>query len=154
MFLSRRISMPIGGKREVALTRMRTAVGIISRCRTSSVDITQVLGGYGAGTFHIYAYFESMEHSMEVWCKVRQDKAYVKLEEERELTPSAQIVGPELGRTVAGEINPNNTAALVREYIMPRENVSKAAAMVPSVQEMIKDNSVNISMWVSISAET
>lgn len=153
MFASRRISTPIVGKREVALTRMRTAAGIISRCGASSVDITQVLGGYGAGTFHLYAYFESMEHSMDVSHKVRQDKAYVKLEEERELTPSAQIVGPELGRTVAGEINPNNTAAMVREYIMPRENLSKAAAMVPSVQEMLKDHGVNVSLWVPVIAE-
>lgn len=56
MFASRRISTPIVGKREVALMRMRTAAGIISRCGASSVDITQVLGGYGAGTFHLYAY--------------------------------------------------------------------------------------------------
>ena len=90
---------------------------------------------------------------MEVSCNVRQDKAYVKLEEERELTPCAQIIGNELGRTVAGEINLNNTAALVREYIMPRENLSKAAAMVPSVQEMLKDHGVNISMWVPVIAE-
>ena len=69
------------------------------------------------------------------------------------MIPSAKIVGAELGRTVAGEINPNNTAAMVREYIMPRENLSKAAAMVPSVQEMLKDHGVNISMWVPVIAE-
>ena len=75
----------------MALSRMRTAAGIISRCGASGVDITQVLGGYGAGTFHLYAYFHSMEHSMEVANNVRHDKAAAKLEEERELTPSAQV---------------------------------------------------------------
>ena len=45
MFASRRISTPIVGKREMALSRMRTAAVIISRCGASGVDITQVLGG-------------------------------------------------------------------------------------------------------------
>ena len=38
MFASRRISTPIVGKREMALSRMRTAAGIISRCGAPSVE--------------------------------------------------------------------------------------------------------------------
>ena len=38
MFASRRISTPIVGKREMALSRMRTAAGIISRCGVTSVE--------------------------------------------------------------------------------------------------------------------
>ena len=153
MFASRRISTPIVGKREMALSRMRTAAGIISRCGASVVDITQVLGGYGAGTFHLYAYFHSMEHSMEVANNVRHDKAAARLEEERELTPSAQVTGPELARTIAGDVNPDHTTAIVREYVMPRENLSKAVAMVPGIQKMINDHGINITMWVPVIAE-
>ena len=153
MFASRRISTPIVGKREMALSRMRTAAGIISRCGASGVDITQVLRGYGAGTFHLYAYFHSMEHSMEVANNVRHDKAAARLEEERELTPSAQVTGPELARTIAGDVNPDHTTAIVREYVMPRENLSKAAAMVPGIQKMINDHGINITMWVPVIAE-
>ena len=76
MFASRRISTPIVGKREMALSRMRTAAGIISRCGATNVEITQVLGGYGAGTFHLYAYFQSMEHSMEVSNNLMNDVAF------------------------------------------------------------------------------
>ena len=153
MFASRRISTPIVGKREMALSRMRTAAGIISRCGASGVDITKVLGGYGAGTFHLYAYFQSMEHSMEVANNVRHDKAAAKLEEERELTPSAHITGPELARTIAGDVNPDHVTTMVREYIMPRENLSKAAAMVPGIQKMLNDHGINITMWVPVIAE-
>ena len=153
MFASRRISTPIVGKREMALSRMRTAAEIISRCGATDVEITQVGGGYGAGTFHLYAYFQSMEHSMEVADNLRNDTAWAKLAEERELTPSAHVKGPELARILAGEPNPNDTAAMVREYVIPRENLSKAADMVPGIQEMLKGHNVNITMWVPVIAE-
>ena len=153
MFASRGISTFIVGKRKMALSRTRTAAGIISCCGASGVDITQVLGGYGAGTFHLYAYFQSMEHSMEVANNVRHDKAAAKLEEERELTPSAHVTGPELARTIAGDVNPDHVTTMVREYIMPRENLSKAAGMVPGIQKMLNDHGINITMWVPVIAE-
>ena len=36
---------------------------------------------------------------------------------------------------------------------MPRENLSKAAAMVPGIQKMINDHGINITMWVPVIAE-
>ena len=153
MFASRRISTPIVGKREMALSRMRTAAEIISSCGATDVEITQVGGGFGAGTFHLYAYFQSMEHSMEVADNLRNDTAWAKLAEERELTPSAHVKGPELARILAGEPDPNDTAAMVREYVIPRGNLSKAADMVPGIQEMLEGHKVNITMWVPVIAE-
>ena len=153
MFASRRISTPIIGKREMALSRMRTAAEIISSCGATDVEITQVGGGFGAGTFHLYAYFQSMEHSMEVADNLRNDTAWAKLAEERELTPSAHVKGPELARILAGEPDPNDTAAMVREYVIPRGNLSKAADMVPSIQEMLEGHKINITMWVPVIAE-
>lgn len=153
MFASRRISTPIIGKREMALSRMRTAAEIISSCGATDVEITQVGGGFGAGTFHLYAYFQSMEHSMEVADNLRNDTAWAKLAEERELTPSAHVKGPELARILAGEPDPNDTAAMVREYVIPRGNLSKAADMVPGIQEMLEGHKVNITMWVPVIAE-
>ena len=153
MFASRRISTPIVGKREMALSRMRTAAEIIANCGATDVEITQVGGGYGAGTFHLYAYFKSMEHSMEVADNLRNDTAWAKLAEERELNPSAHVAGPELARILAGEPDPNDTAAMVREYVIPRENLSKAADMVPGIQDMLKGHNVNITMWVPVIAE-
>ena len=153
MFASRRISTPIIGKREMALSRMRTAAEIISSCGATDVEITQVGGGFGAGTFHLYAYFQSMEHSMEVADNLRNDTAWAKLAEERELTPSAHVKGPELARILAGEPDPNDTAAMVREYVIPRGNLSKAADMVPGIQEMLEGHKVSITMWVPVIAE-
>ncbi len=153
MFASRRVSTPIVGKREMALSRMRTAAEIISHCGANNVEITQVGGGYGAGTFHLYAYFQSMEHSMEVADNLRNDTAWAKLAEERELTPSAHVTGPELARILTGEPDANDTAAMVREYVIPRENLNKAADMVPGIQEMLKGHNVNITMWVPVIAE-
>ena len=74
----------------------------------------------------MYAYFQSMEHSMEGANNVRYHKAAARLEEKRKLKPSAQVTGPELTRTIAGYVNPDHSTAMVREYIMPRENLSKS----------------------------
>ena len=90
---------------------------------------------------------------MEVADNLRKDTAWAKLAEERELTPSAHVKGPELARILAGEPDPNDTAAMVREYVIPRGNLSKAADMVPGIQEMLEGHKVNITMWVPVIAE-
>jgi len=153
MFASRRISTPHTGKREIAMGRVRTAAGILARNGAGGVDMTQVLGGHGAGTFHLYAYFTSMEHSMQVSANMMGDPAWASLNSERELNPSADVVGPELARCVAGEPNPDNLAAMVREYIMPRENLAEAISMVSGVQDMLSDHSMNVSMWSPVIAQ-
>ena len=46
MFLSRRLSMPFTGKREIATDRLRNAAGIMMRNGALAAWTQQVLGGY------------------------------------------------------------------------------------------------------------
>lgn len=150
MWASRRISTPYAGKGEIAKGRMRSAAGIISRNGALGVATTMVMGGHGAGTMHLYGYFESMTHAMQVSANMMNDPSWAQLNAEREMSPSADVVGPDLARLIAGSPEPTNQAMMVREYVMPRENQAAAAAMVPDVQKLTSAQGVNTTMWAPI----
>ena len=150
MFATRRISTPMVGKTEMAQARMRTAAGIISRNGARNVSMTQILGGHGAGTMHLYGFFDSMEHMMKVNLNVMADPAWAALMAERESNPSAEVVGPEASRLIAGQPKPANTTFLVREYILPRENMAAAIELIAEAQEMVSAHSMNVTMWAPV----
>ena len=114
----------------------------------------QVLGGYySPGTLLLHTAFESMEHSMTVGQNLMGDPAWAKLMLERELSPSAEVVGPELFRRVAGENGADdNEASMVREYVLPRENIAGAVALLPEAQKMLSGHSVDVNMWATVIA--
>ena len=63
MFASNRQIIPYAGKRDIAMTRVRHAAGIIGRNGASIVPIFQVGRGHdaGIGTLHVNSFFPSME---------------------------------------------------------------------------------------------
>jgi len=76
MFLSRRISLPFTGKREIAADRLRNAAGIMMRNGALAAWTQQVLGSYySPGTLLLHTAFESMEHSMTVGQNLMGDPA-------------------------------------------------------------------------------
>jgi hypothetical protein len=154
MFLSRRISTPFTGKREIAADRLRNAAGIMMRNGALAAWTQQVLGGYySPGTLLLHTAFDSMEHSMTVGQNLMSDPAWAKLMLERELSPSAEVVGPELFRRIAGENGADdNEASMVREYVLPRENIASAVALLPEAQKMLSGHSVNVTMWAPVIA--
>ena len=150
MWAARRISTPHTGKAEMAKTRMRAAAGIIARNGALGVATTQVVAGYGAGSMHLYSYIEGMGHGAEVSSRLMTDPSWAALMADREASPSAEVVGPEIGRLVAGAPDPSNTAMLAREWIMPRENMQAAADMVPELQKMTSAQHVNTTRWAPV----
>ena len=154
MFLSRRISTPFTGKRDLAMDRLRNAAGIICRNGAATVWTQQVLGGYYApGTLILHSMFESMEHSMQVGKNLMNDPAWNNLMSQREMNPSAEVVGPELFRRVAGEDSEvEYKATMVREYALPRESLAGAISMMPEIRGMFVDHNINVSMWVPVIA--
>ena len=154
MFLSRRISTPFTGKREIATDRLRTAAGIMMRNGALAAWTQQVLGGYySAGTLFLHTAFDSMEHSMTLGQNLMSDPAWAKLMLERELSPSAEVVGPELFRRIAGEDGADdNEASMVHEYVLPRENIASAVALLPEAQKMLSGHGVNVTMWAPVIA--
>ena len=155
MFLSARRATPFLGKQDMAIERIRAAAGIISRNGASDVWMQKVLGGcHKTGTIILHAVFESMEHSMQVGKSMMTDPAWSKLMMEREMNPAAEIVGPELFRRVAGDDGKDEyESTMVREYALPRENLSNAIAMVPNIETMFSEHDVTVSMWSPVIAE-
>mgnify|MGYP001161077029 FL=1 len=153
MFGSRRVLKPHSGKTELAKERLRKASKIMVNNGANAVDLTQVLGGYGAETLHLYAFFNSVEHAFQVSASLHNDKAWTDLMAEREAAPAADMTGPELARVVAGEGNPDHNAAMVREYILPRKNLAEAAALVSTVPDMLAGHDVTVTMWAPVIAE-
>ena len=85
MFGSSRVLKPHSGKTELAKERLRKASKIMINNGANAVDLTQVLGGYGAETLHLYAFFNSVEHAFQVSASLHNDKAWSDLMAEREL---------------------------------------------------------------------
>ena len=138
MFASMRVVAPYAGKTELAKARMRTAAEIISRSGASDVWMASVLGGYGAGTLHLYGWFESMTQVMEVSGNVHSDPAWQALMAEREANPAADIAGPSVWRRLFGEGGDENDRAVMhRSYVMPRSNFGNAIALLPEVQDVV-----------------
>lgn len=154
MFCSIRISTPHIGKGDIAKARMRTAAGIISRNGASGVWMASVLGGYGAGTNHLYAFFDTMTHAMEVSANIQGDPAWHDLMAERERNPSADVAGPSLWRRIFGvDSDAEENAVMQRHYIMPRANLAAAMEMLPEAQKMLDGTGVRVHAWAPVIAE-
>ena len=154
MFASMRVVAPYAGKTELAKARMRTAAEVISRNGASDVWMASVLGGYGAGTLHLYAWFESMTQAMEVSGNIHSDSAWQELMAEREADPAADITGPSVWRQLFGDGgDENDHAVMQRSYVMPRSNFGSAIAMLPEVQELLNGHNVHVSAWAPVIAD-
>ena len=155
MFASNRQVIPHAGKRDIAMTRVRHAAGIIGLNGANTVRIFQVGGGHGAGTgtLHVNSFFSSMEQGMKISENLMSDPSWASLMAERELVPAGDIVGPNVVRLVAGEVKAENNAFMVREYIMDRSNWNDAINMVANVQKLLTDHGVNVTMWVPVIAD-
>jgi hypothetical protein len=150
MWVARRISTPHAGKTEIVKARMRTAAGIIARNGALGVSTMQVTAGHGAGTMQLLSFVENMSHGSKVSMAVQTDPSWAALMADRESSPAAEVVGPDLARLVAGTPNPANKAMMVREYVMGRENLQAAVAMVPDLQKLTSSVSVNTTMWAPV----
>ena len=154
MFASMRVISPYNGKTELAKARMRTAAEIISRNGASDVWMASVLGGYGAGTLHLYAWFESMTQAMEVSGNIHSDSAWQELMAEREADPAADITGPSVWRQLFGDdSDENDHAVMQRSYVMPRSNFGSAIAILPEVQSLLEGYDVHVSAWAPVIAD-
>ena len=115
MFGSSRVLKPHSGKTELAKERLRKASKIMINNGANAVDLTQVLGGYGAETLHLYAFFNSVEHAFHVSASLHNDKAWSDFMAEREAAPAANMTGTAVARIVAGDGNQEHNEAMVRQ---------------------------------------
>jgi len=135
--ISVRRMTPQIGKTELATSRVRTMAGIVATAG-GRVRIGQVVAGEGAGCMQLYAAFTDFMSISKATLAIAADPARVKLLHERELNPAGEVVGPEVYRTVFGDVAPDYPVIMQREYRLPRENLQNALSLLPEIEKLGK----------------
>ena len=150
--ISMRQIMPVIGKTELATSRVRAMAGIVARAG-AKVRIGNVVGGEGAGSLHMYAAWENFEASSRGTVKIASDPARQKLLHERELNPGGEMIGPEVYRTVYGDLAPDYPVVMQREYSVPRENLVDALGLLPDIEKLGKDHDYKLAAVIPVIAD-
>ena len=137
--ISVRRMTPQIGKTELATSRVRAMAGIVATAG-GRVRIGQVVAGEGAGSMQLYAAFTDFASISKATLAIAADPARVKLLHERELNPAGEVVGPEVYRTVFGDVAPDYPVIMQREYRLPRENLQNALSLLPEIEKLGKSH--------------
>ena len=150
--ISMRQITPVIGKTELATSRVRAMAGIVARAG-AKVRIGSVVGGEGAGSLHMYAAWENFEALSRGTVKIASDPARQKLLHERELNPGGEMIGPEVYRTVYGDLAPDYPVVMQREYSVPRENLVDALGLLPDIEKLGKDHDYKLAAVIPVIAD-
>ncbi len=150
--ISMRKITPVIGKTELATSRVRAMAGIVARAG-AKVRIGSVVGGEGAGSLHMYAAWENFEALSRGTVKIASDPARQKLLHERELNPGGEMIGPEVYRTVYGDLAPDYPVVMQREYSVPRENLVDALGLLPDIEKLGKDHDYKLAAVIPVIAD-
>jgi hypothetical protein len=150
--ISVRKMTPTVGKTELATSRVRAMAGIVARAG-ARVRIGQVVAGEGAGSMHLYAAFEDFSSISRATLTIASDPARATLLHERELNPAGEVVGPEVYRTIYGDVAPNYPIVMQREYRLPRENLQDALSLLPEIEKLGKSHNFKMMAIVPVIAD-
>ena len=150
--ISVRKMTPTVGKTELATSRVRAMAGIVARAG-ARVRIGQVVAGEGAGSMHLYAAFEDFSSISRATLTIASDPARATLLHERELNPAGEVVGPEVYRTIYGDVAPNYPIVMQREYRLPRENIQDALSLLPEIEKLGKSHDFKMMAIVPVIAD-
>jgi hypothetical protein len=139
--ISKRVFRPIPGKTALAHSRIKRLSDVLTR-GGGRVRICTVAWGDGARDVHLYGSFQNMEAGAKAFSALIADPEGLKLREESENDPSSHWEGPEVWRTVFGDVRPDFPVMLQREYQMDRRSLKQALAMLPEVQALRPDRPV------------
>ena len=150
--ISVRRMTPQIGKTELATSRVRTMAGIVATAG-GRVRIGQVVAGEGAGSMQLYAAFTDFASISKATLAIAADPARVKLLHERELNPAGEVVGPEVYRTVFGDVAPDYPVIMQREYRLPRENLQNALSLLPEIEKLGQSHDFKMMAVVPVIAD-
>ena len=150
--ISVRRMTPQIGKTELATSRVRAMAGIVATAG-GRVRIGQVVAGEGAGSMQLYAAFTDFASISKATLAIAADPARVKLLHERELNPAGEVLGPEVYRTVFGDVAPDYPVIMQREYRLPRENLQNALSLLPEIEKLGKSHDFKMMAVVPVIAD-
>lgn len=151
MFVSRRIAKPYVGKMDLVMERTSRLADIMSR-HGANTRITRVVAGEGAGEIHVYAQYETMAAGTAAAAAMMDDADMKKLLADREANPAAEIIGPEVFRSIWGTLNPTDNVRMHRTYEIKRSHMKAALELLAEIGEFMKDEPVSLMAGVPVIA--
>ena len=144
---------PIIGKETLMEERLRRAAGVMSRHGAAS-RIYLTIAGTRAGNYLLINLYNSFSDGSVAFQKYGSDPEYKKLFMERAINPSGDISGPDIYRSVYGDIPKSPTSIMVnRVYHVPRGKQQEMLALAPDLDALVKDLDVTTSAVVPVMSE-
>ena len=138
MIISRRILTPMLGKSNLVLKRAKSMQEIMTK-HGAKARVARIVAGDLAGSIHLTASYENMEKGCNSFNELSQDPARIALMKEREADPGGHLIGPEVFRTIYGNISPDHKVIMMREYQLSRSNLSEAVKVFPDIDALLKN---------------
>ena len=123
--------------------RARALAGIYAR-NGARARVARVIAGDEAGQIYVGLTFDDGKSMAQIWERTQADPSLARLMEERELNPAGSASGPEVYRTVYGQVEPGYPVILQREYTISRDKLSSALALLPELDALVKDQDIRI----------
>ena len=82
---------------------------------------------------------ENMQSGCDSFNEMSNDPSRIALMKEREVDPGGHLIGPEVFRTIYGNISPGHKVIMMREYQLSRSNLAKAVKVFPDIDALIKN---------------
>ena len=142
---------PITGKSELVGNRLNQASEIwTSKGATTRVAFISM--GLNAGQFLFAAAFDDFSATMTAMESVYMDPAMQELMQQREREPGGKMIGPNMFRTIYGELGTlQEKAHLIRYYQMPRHNIPAAIELMGEIDALSDD--VNLTAVAPVAHE-
>ena len=142
---------PITRKSELVGSRLNQASEIwASKGATTRVAFISM--GLNAGQFLFAAAFEDFSSTMTAMESVYMVPAMQELMQQREREPGGKMIGPNMFRTIYGELGTlQEKAHLIRYYQMPRHNIPAAIELMGEIDALSDD--VNLTAVAPVAHE-
>jgi hypothetical protein len=138
------------GKEDLVNSRIRRAAGIMAR-HGASTKIFKIVGGAGVGNFHLQAIYNKVADGAKAFQSFSNDPEFHTLTNEISTNPGGEVNGPQLYRYAYGAPDSKpRPVVVIRQYHMPRKNLSKAMELAPQLDELMKPMDVGIGIGVPL----
>ena len=142
---------PITGKSELVGSRLNQASEIWTS-KGAKTRVAFISMGLNAGQFLFAAAFEDFSSTMTAMESVYMDPAMQELMQQREREPGGKMIGPNMFRTIYGELGAlQEKAHLIRYYQMPRHNIPAAIELMGEIDALSDD--VNLTAVATLAHE-
>ena len=142
---------PITGKSELVGSRLNQASEIWAS-KEATTRVAFISMGLNAEQFLFVAAFEDFSSTMTAMESVYMDPAMQELMQKREREPGGKMIGPNMFRTIYGELGTlQEKAHLIRYYQMPRHNIPAAIELMGEIDALSDD--VNLTAVAPVAHE-